>query len=102
MAAVTTSAWQLLAATPSPGPSPSPVVRGPDPDLVTPGVAGFLVVFLLAVATIFLLRSMTAHLRKVRHSPDPAAEPEPGPGSAPEAARPEPASADNGNGKPPA
>jgi hypothetical protein len=71
---VTTSAWFLLAtSTPTPGPSPTAVV-GPDPDLVTPGVAGFLVTFLLAVATILLLRSMTYHLRKVRYSPDPAAE----------------------------
>ena len=75
MAAVTTSAWLWVSAGTSPSPSPSPAVRGPDPDLVTPGVAGFLVFFLLAVATIFLLRSMTAHLRKVRYSPDPAAEP---------------------------
>ena len=77
MAAVTTSAWLWLTATtppPTPGASPAPAVRGPDPELVTPGVAGFLVVFLLALATIFLLRSMTAHLRKVRYSPDPAAE----------------------------
>lgn len=71
---MTTSAWFLLAtSTPTPGPSPTAVV-GPDPDLVTPGVAGFLVTFLLAVATILLLRSMTYHLRKVRYSPDPAAE----------------------------
>ena len=95
MVAVTTSAWFWVAATPSP--SPSPVVRGPDPDLVTPGVAGFLVVFLLALATIFLLRSMTGHLRKVRYSPDPAAEPEEPP--QPPA---EPARADNGNGDRPA
>ncbi len=72
---MTTSAWSLLAATPSPSPgTTSTPVTGPDPDLVTPGVAGFLVVFLLAVATILLLRSMTGHLRKVRYSPDPAAE----------------------------
>jgi len=68
---VTTSAWSLLAATPAPSPD---TTSTPDPDLVTPGVAGFLVVFLLAVATILLLRSMTGHLRKVRYSPDPAAE----------------------------
>ena len=80
---MTTSAWFLLAATPSPSPgTTSTPVRGPDPDLVTPGVAGFLVVFLLAVATILLLRSMTGHLRKVRYSPDPAAE-EPGEQPAP-------------------
>jgi hypothetical protein len=66
-----TSAWVLLAtSTPSPGPSP---VIAPDPDRVTPGVAGFLVMFLLALATVVLLRSMTKHLRKVRYSPDPAA-----------------------------
>jgi len=100
MAAVTMSAWVWLTATTppaTPGASPSPVVRGPDPDLVTPGVAGFLVVFLLALATIFLLRSMTGHLRKVRYSPDPAAEPEEPP--QPPA---EPARADNGNGDRPA
>lgn len=48
--------------------------KGPDPELVTPGVGGFLVAFLLALATIVLIRSMTKHLRKVRFSPDPAAE----------------------------
>jgi hypothetical protein len=77
MAGVTTSAWLLLTATtppPTPGATPSPVVTTPDPNLVTPGVAGFLVVFLLALATIVLLRSMTNHLRKVRYSPDPAAD----------------------------
>ena len=77
---MTTSAWLLLAATPSPSPgTTSTPVAGPDPDLVTPGVAGFLVVFLLAVATILLMRSMTGHLRKVRYSPDPAAAPDAGP-----------------------
>jgi hypothetical protein len=101
MAAVTTPAWLwVTAGTPSPGPSPSPVVRGPDPDLVTPGVAGFLVVFLLAVATIFLLRSMTGHLRKVRYSPDPAAEDDATPaGDAGEPVRNEPETAENGPGR---
>ena len=76
---MTTSAWLLLAATPSPSPgTTSTPVAGPDPDLVTPGVAGFLVVFLLALATILLMRSMTGHLRKVRYSPDPAAAPDAG------------------------
>jgi len=40
------------------------------------GVVGFLVIFFLALATFFLIRSMTGHLRKVRYSPDPAAEPD--------------------------
>jgi len=45
----------------------------PDPDRVTPGLAGFLVVFGIALVTVLLIRSMTSHLRKVRYSPDPAA-----------------------------
>jgi hypothetical protein len=93
---VTTSAPALLAATAPPTPgttsTSTPRTTGPVPDLVTPGVAGFLVVFLLALATIVLLRSMTKHLRKVRYSPDPAAEP-PGDDRAPGPAR---------NGAPPA
>jgi hypothetical protein len=69
-----TSAWVLLVtSTPTPGPS-SPVITAPDPDKVTPGAAGFFVMFLLALATIVLIRSMTNHLRKVRYSPDPAAQ----------------------------
>jgi hypothetical protein len=68
------SAWLLLAtSTPTPGPSSTPVVSVPDPDRVTPGAAGFFVMFLLALATIVLIRSMTKHLRKVRYAPDPAA-----------------------------
>jgi hypothetical protein len=38
-----------------------------DPAKVTPGVAGFLTVFVLALATWLLIRSMTGHLRKVRY-----------------------------------
>ncbi len=47
-------------ATPSPGPTL------PDPDSVTPGLAGFLVVFILAIATWLLLRNMTGRLRRMR------------------------------------
>ncbi|NLT54571.1 MAG: hypothetical protein GXX79_08380 [Actinomycetales bacterium] len=47
------------------------VQQGPDPDRVTPGLAGFLVVFLLAVITLLLVRSMVRHLRKVRYGPAP-------------------------------
>ena len=46
------------------------VVQVPDPDTVSPGFMGFAVIFLLAVATILLIRSMVGHLRKVRYSPD--------------------------------
>ena len=45
------------------------VVQVPDPDTVSPGFMGFVVIFLLAVATILLIRSMVGHLRKVRYSP---------------------------------
>ena len=47
------------------------VTTNPDPDKVSPGFAGFSVIFLLAVATIVLIRSMTRHLRNVRYSPEP-------------------------------
>jgi hypothetical protein len=57
---------QLMAATTPP----------PD-DAVGPGVGGFLVIFVLALATVLLIRSMVGHLRKVRYSPGPdAGEPE--------------------------
>ncbi len=50
-----------------------------DPDKVTPGVLGFLVVFGLAVATWLLLRSMTRQLKRIDipepAEPAPAAEP---------------------------
>ena len=45
----------------------------PAPDLVSPGIAGFVVVFMLALATVLLLRSMVGHLRKVRYGPGPDA-----------------------------
>lgn len=43
----------------------------PHPDTVSPGFAGFVVVFLIAAATVLLIRSMVGHLRKVRYSPEP-------------------------------
>lgn len=39
--------------------------------IVSPGVAGFLVTFALALATVLLIRSMVKHLRKVRYGPGP-------------------------------
>ncbi|WP_082537670.1 hypothetical protein [Angustibacter sp. Root456] len=63
-----------LATTPTPSvsptatttttPSPGPTL--PDPDSVTPGLAGFLVVFVLAIVTWLLLRNMTGRLRRMR------------------------------------
>lgn len=52
-------------------------VDGPvsDASRIGPGFAAFAVMFGLAVATLLLVRSMVGHLRKVRYSPDPAADP---------------------------
>jgi hypothetical protein len=46
------------------GPTPAPQ---PDPDSVTPGLYGFLVVFVLAIVTWFLLRNLTGRLRRMRY-----------------------------------
>ena len=40
-------------------------------DTVGPGILGFITIFLLALATVFLIRSMVGHLRKVRYGPGP-------------------------------
>jgi hypothetical protein len=50
------------------------LAQEPDPDQVSPGFAGFVTMFFLAVATILLIRSMVHHLRKVRYRPGPAGE----------------------------
>jgi hypothetical protein len=42
-----------------------------DQDSVGPGLAGFLVMFALAIAVVLLVRSMVGHLRKVRYGPGP-------------------------------
>lgn len=46
-----------------------------DPSKVSPGLLGAGVMFVLALATIILVRSMVWHLRKVRYSPEPGQEP---------------------------
>lgn len=43
-------------------------------DSASPGVVGFLAIFVLALATVLLIRSMVGHLRKVRYTQDPAAD----------------------------
>ena len=49
-------------------PEPSPVpTSGVDADLVTPGVWGFVVTFLLVVAVVLLIIDMTRRIRRVTH-----------------------------------
>ncbi|MCD5352229.1 hypothetical protein LR393_19360 [Kineosporia mesophila] len=80
-------------------------IRTPDADTVSPGFAGFLAVFFIAVATVLLIRSMTKHMRKVKFMADQverteaeaagsavAAGAPAGPGSAPAGTPPEAAS----------
>jgi hypothetical protein len=43
----------------------------PPDDMAGPGTAGFIAIFLLALATVVLIRSMVGHLRKVRYGPGP-------------------------------
>lgn len=52
----------VTAATPSPTPS-----SGPSADQVTPGVVGFVVTFLVAVAAVLLALDMTRRIRRVRY-----------------------------------
>lgn len=51
-----------LAATPTPSPT-----SGPSDDSVTPGVVGFTVTFLIAVAAVLLVLDMTRRIRRVRY-----------------------------------
>ena len=51
------------------------MAAAPSLETIGPGFAGFVAIFGVALATVLLLRSMVGHLRKVRYSPDPAAEP---------------------------
>ncbi|GIG28578.1 hypothetical protein [Cellulomonas marina] len=55
-------------ATPTPGPSPSTAVELGESDLGSPGFLGFVVTFVLALAVIGLLLSLTRKLRRVNHA----------------------------------
>ena len=67
MSPTLTAAWaRVLGATPEPV---LPELReGLDPDSVTPGVLGFLVIFAAVLACIPLFLSMTGKLRRVEHA----------------------------------
>ncbi|MCK9794934.1 hypothetical protein M1843_14375 [Isoptericola sp. 4D.3] len=55
----------VLAAAPSPSPSPT---QGPTELEVTPGLAGFVATFAVALACVLLFLSLTRHLRRARHN----------------------------------
>jgi flagellar biosynthesis/type III secretory pathway M-ring protein FliF/YscJ len=55
-------AFLSAAATPTPTPSPSEV----DPDIVTPGVVGFVVTAFIAIAVILLVWDMMRRIRRGR------------------------------------
>jgi hypothetical protein len=53
-----------LAAAPSP--TPFPDYTG-DPNLITPGVIGFIAIFVVALVTVFLLIDMNRRIRRSRY-----------------------------------
>ena len=56
----------LVLVTSTTTPSPSLPAKTPNPDSVTPGLLGFLVVFVLAVVVWLLMRNLTGRLRRMR------------------------------------
>jgi hypothetical protein len=61
---VSTLLSAVQAATPQP--TPYPAYTG-NPNLITPGVWGFIAILLVAIATIFLLIDMTRRIRRSRY-----------------------------------
>jgi hypothetical protein len=47
-------------------PTPMPAYEG-DPNLITPGVLGFVAIFLVAAATVFLLLDMNRRIRRTKY-----------------------------------
>jgi hypothetical protein len=50
----------------TPSPTPFPDYTG-DPNLITPGVWGFIAILLVGIVTIFLLLDMTRRIRRSRY-----------------------------------
>ncbi len=74
MTAALAAAWPSLAV------GPVLAVGTEQEATVGPGLAGFLVMFALAMATVVLVRSMVGRLRKVRYPPVEDRPGAPGPG----------------------
>jgi hypothetical protein len=49
-----------------PSPTPPPDYTG-DPNLITPGVWGFIAIFVIAVVTVFLIIDMNRRIRRSRY-----------------------------------
>ena len=78
--AVPVTSW--VAGTSTPGPTQPALREGLQATDVSPGVLGFIAIFVAALACIPLFRSMTSKIRGVSQSPDPAAD-EDDPGTGP-------------------
>ena len=61
-----TTDFVTSAAAATPSPTPFPDYTG-DPNLITPGVWGFIAIFVVAVATVFLILDMTRRIRRSRY-----------------------------------
>jgi len=59
-------AAHAIVGTADPAPSPVPDFTG-DPNLVSPGIAGFVVTALIAIVTVLLIIDMTRRMRRVRY-----------------------------------
>ena len=51
-------------------PVPTPPAYEGDPNLVTPGVVGFIVTFAIAIITVLLVIDMVRRIRRVRYRAD--------------------------------
>ena len=59
-------ATRFILWTADPTPEPVPGYTG-DPNLISPGVLGFIMTFIVALATVFLIIDMTRRMRRVRY-----------------------------------
>ena len=64
MSALTEFAVSVISLTSTP--TPMPAYTG-DPNLITPGVVGFIAIFVIAVATVFLLIDMNRRVRRTKY-----------------------------------
>ncbi|WP_213813766.1 hypothetical protein [Glaciihabitans sp. dw_435] len=66
LSSVIDAAVVAVGSTPTPSPSLIPAYTG-DPDLISPGILGFLAIFFVAALTVLLLLDMTRRVRRTRY-----------------------------------